>query len=166
METKGVVGYEFAEYFKNIPFISTLFKGVVSINQIPAKIELKHFIIINLSPSDEPGSHWVTLFRSEKNNYELFNSLGFQNLNVIEKYFKFRHKAVIEFNESAFQSPTSSSCGLFCIYFAIHRCLNYDQNFSICLEDSFDSNREKNENKVKVFCENLKLHPHDPLLFP
>lgn len=165
MAARGVVGYEFEEYFNFVSLVKSYYNGVFSINQIPNNIKIKHFVIINLSPSNEPGTHWVTLFRSGKKIYELFNSLGFQNLDLIEKYLKFGNNVTVEFNESAFQSPTSTSCGLFCIYFAIHRCLNYDQNFSLCLEDSFASSPEQNENTVKTFCQKLKEDTRDSFLF-
>lgn len=62
MESKGIVGYEFEEYFKNIPLIEKFYQGVFSIDQIPPKIAVKHFVVLNLSTSNELGTHWILLF--------------------------------------------------------------------------------------------------------
>ena len=53
-------GSEFQQYFEKIPIINQQFLKVISIDEIPKDIKNKHFIISNLSPSNEAGSHWIT----------------------------------------------------------------------------------------------------------
>jgi len=153
----GMRGSEFQQYFEKIPIVNKQFIKVTSIDEIPIEITNKHFIISNLSLSNEAGSHWIALIRSENDTLEIFNSLGMTSLNNIEPYLKLKSKMNIVYNEHPFQSIESTSCGFFCIYFIVHRLLNFDMSFEHILEHIFSENCELNERKVVKFCQNLLI---------
>lgn len=154
--SKGLHGYEFETYFKNISIVNRCFKDVVSLDEIPRSLNTKQFLIVNLSTKFEAGTHWFVILRSDKLIYEVFNSLGFNNLDQLLPYLKIRNRGDILFNEQQVQSTNSTTCGLFCIYFVVHRLLNLDLSFHHLFEDIFDDDETVNENKVIKFCDALK----------
>lgn len=158
----GMRGSEFEQYFEKIPIVHKQFLKVTSVDEIPSQIKLKHFLISNLSPSSEPGTHWIAIVRSEDDTLEIFNSLGVNSLDTLKPHLNFRQKLNVVFNEQAFQSKESTSCGYFCIYFIIHRILNFDMSFEHLLEDIFTSNCALNENIVETFSNKL-LNDHPDL---
>lgn len=157
---KGLFGSDFKLYFDKVPIIRGHWKGVKSIDCLPKSIPVRQFLIVNLSPSSHPGSHWVVLFRSHKDSLEIFNSLGFDNVNHIKPYFKFNFRTHLSYNNSAVQLTTTATCGFYCIYFAIFRLLNLDQPFDEILDEIFSNDLLLNENKVTNFCRHL-LHISD-----
>jgi hypothetical protein len=155
MELDGLKGFEFDKYFSKIDLASKLFFGVYSIDLIPL-IPVKHFIICNLSPSDEPGTHWILIIRPDNSCLEIFNSLGYKNLDTIKPHLNiFSRNLELEFNSDQFQPDNSKNCGYFCIYMAVHRVLNYDLNFLTVLEDYFTANKNNNDVLVYDYCQNL-----------
>lgn len=151
----GMRGSEFQLYFEKIPIVNKQFLKITSIDEIPKEIKEKHFIISNLSPSNEVGSHWITIIRSEKDTLEIFNSLGMNSIDRLQPYLKLTKKVNVIFNEQPFQSNESTSCGFFCIYFIVHRILNLDMSFEHVLEHIFSKDCQINENKVVNFCTKL-----------
>jgi hypothetical protein len=164
MALEGLKGFEFDKYFNKIDLSSQLFFGVYSIDLIPI-IPIKHFVICNLSPSNEPGTHWIVILRPDNTSLEIFNSLGYKNLDTLKPHLKnFSHSVDLEFNYDQFQPDDSTYCGYFCIYFAIHRVLNYDLSFVTILEDYFSSNKNNNNELVYNYCQNL-LHENVFLVY-
>ena len=161
----GLRSSDFHSYFSKGPTLLEHWQGVKSIDQIPRNLKLRKFVIVNLSPSGHPGSHWIVLCRSEKNQLELFNSLGTRNLSSIRNYLNFNFKCSISYNNSPVQLPTTTSCGLYCIYFAVHRIFNFDMKFSEVMEEIFEPELKYNEDKVENFCRHLSQISHPLQLF-
>jgi hypothetical protein len=161
----GLRSSDFQIYFNRVAELKNHFLGVKAINQIPKKFPLKKFIILNLSPSTHPGTHWVVLLRPHGKELELFNSLGFENLEEFKPYLNFTFKAELTYNNTPVQLPSSSTCGLFCIYFAAHRLFNLDESFEEFLEENFSTSLIENENKVAAFCRHLLNVSDDAHLF-
>jgi hypothetical protein len=157
----GLKGYQFQEYFAKLSTVKDLFSGVYSIDTIPKQLEQKHFIICNLSPSNEPGTHWIAIIRTEKKCIEIFNSLGYKSLTSLAPYLPFKRKIKLEYNEDQFQPDLSSNCGLFCIFFIIKRILSFDVSYSALLEDIFVKNKDKNDQKVTKYCQKLLTRNSD-----
>jgi hypothetical protein len=153
----GVRGNEFSIYFEKISHVMPLFEGVFAIDKFPSVLPIKKFFVANLSPSNHVGSHWIVICRPEKDCLEIFNSLGYNSLNELMPFLKFRKHYKITYNEQEFQSKESQICGLFCVYFIVYRILNYDLMFDHLLEHIFDADVNTNELKVSSFCENLKI---------
>ena len=112
---------------KNYPlsniFINNLLKdeksylNTFSKNEIPL-IENNKSIIFNLHNSDQPGSHWITLSRTN-NNIFIFDSFGIGYIpkNIYNIYKDFN----IITNIYRIQHITSNLCGLFCILFVLYK---------------------------------------------
>lgn len=161
----GLHGFEFKDYFNKLTPLRHCYLGVRSIDEIPYHLGNKRFLICNLSPAGHPGSHWVVIFRSHKENVEIFNSLGFENLDLIKPHLNFSFKTQLVYNDVAVQVATSSTCGFFCIYFAVHRVLNLDQTFDETFEEIFSFNKHENETTVMNFCNHLKEIDNESQLF-
>ena len=71
---------------------------------------------------------------------------------LLQKYCRFSTKKLL-FNEDAFQDINSDTCGKFVLYFGIERMHNLDLTFEEILEDLFEIDQLKNEEKVKQFYE-------------
>ena len=58
---------------------NNIFKGVFSSNNLPSKknFTIPAAFIINLSPSHEPGSHWVGIYINKKRIGYYFDSYGY-----------------------------------------------------------------------------------------
>ena len=38
------------------------FRGLFAVNNFPQKLQKNSFLIVNASPSNSPGTHWLLLF--------------------------------------------------------------------------------------------------------
>ena len=146
---------DFKAYFDKLPIISKHFVGVRAIDELAPTLHVRQFIVVNMSPKHHSGSHWVLIFRSHKDTVEIFNSLGFNNLAPLRPYLKFNFKTHLTYNNTPVQLSTSSTCGLYVIYFAIFRLLNLDQSFQDIMDEFFCTDLSVNENKVTKFCQHL-----------
>lgn len=78
--------------------------------------------IVNTDVSSRPGEHWVALYIRTKNVAEYFDSLAMEpppSPHISEFLEQF---TTIIRNPTSLQSPLTSVCGQFCIYFIIKRC--------------------------------------------
>lgn len=162
---EGIHGYAFRTFFEKIPIMLPYFKGVFSLDDIPRSIKVREFFVVNLSKKHEQGTHWFCIVRSHFQLYEVFNSLGFQNLDIVRPFLRAGSGADFVFNHKAYQLATTSTCGFYVVYFLIHRVLNYDISFHHLLSDIFQSSNTVNESKVIDFCERLKNAPNDEDIF-
>ena len=127
------------------------FKGVLPLDKLRSmKINQKPFaIIINLDYSNEPGSHWVTLFIDENNEGYYFDSFGFPNFSNEMLYFLRNNKInKINFNKYFIQSKNSDNCGAYCVLFVKMLCNGYSMREFLNL---FSNNTEENDEiSVKI----------------
>ena len=114
---------EFISFFEKIPSILKYFLGVFSIDTIPKSMKLLSFFVCNLSKQSERGSHWIGFIKTRPNEIEIFDSLG-SNWELINDNLNFKQKVKIFYNETAFQSKDSISCGKFVVTFLIERLSN------------------------------------------
>ena len=153
-------GYELAEKLSR--YDKSIYKslvGIFSINETPKDIKFHQWAILNLSLTNEPGSHWiVSKWNIDQKNYrkkyyllcfqaisnqgvntiEVFDSLGLRkNKNLYKKYFKFDG---ITINDYPVQKSTSNTCAKFVIYYICHRFYNEDLNFTTFMENFFYQN--------------------------
>ena len=149
-------GFQFKTYFETEPVVSRFYEGVYSLDEIPKELPIRHFVVVNLSKKDEEGTHWIVICRSDPSIYEIFNSLGFETLgNLVPEYFAVSSDTDIIYNGHSFQMENTSTCGYFCVYFAVHRVFNYDMSFHSFLESFFDECQAVNEERVIKFCQSL-----------
>lgn len=98
------------------------FLGTFPYDEIPPKPDKDHSLIINTSPSDMPGEHWVALVYNKPIFY-FFDSYG-RSLKdatfpskfsvTIKKYIGQRR---VRHNSKWLQQLTSNTCGDYCVYF-------------------------------------------------
>ncbi len=145
-------GHEIKEIIQNIPSLVSSFKGIYSIDTLPVSLEKRTFIISNTDVQSGQGKHWICFARIDK-GIEVFDSLGFteEKKKLLQKYCKFLRFKVLKFNDTRVQSFTSPSCGLFALYFAIHRFGNLDLGFKTLLNEIFETNTNLNEIQVQDF---------------
>lgn len=141
---------ELEKLIKHFPLVNAHFKGVFALDRIPSRLEKRFFFIFNKDESSKNGSHWLTCVHTDKNDYEIFDSLGTTDFNYLRPYLKFPN-AEYFYNSAKFQDSESSTCGLFASYYAIHRILNLDMTMEEVLREIFEINVETNENKVLNF---------------
>lgn len=161
----GLQGHAFAVLFQKIPHMMQFFKGVYSINDIPRHLKVREFVVVNLSKKSEKGTHWFCIVRSHFKLYEVFNSLGFSNLDVLLPYVRVGANADFVFNQRAYQLHNTNTCGFYVIHFLIHRVLNFDLSFHHLLAEIYVTNNEENENIVTTFCQKLIKSNNDDALF-
>ena len=119
--------------------------------KVPRKLKKTEFVIINQSLLGESGTHWCVLTRDISGSYEIFDSLGIDDSKekLIKRYVP--EKLCVLYNVNQFQDKTSSTCGLFCIYYLINKFFNTDSSMKDILSEIFSSDPKKNEITVARF---------------
>lgn len=145
-------GKELVDFIENIPALLPNFRGVYAINTLPRKLNKRNFFFCNTDLNTGLGLHWQCIVKNDSNELEYFDSLGLTSdkLDTFLKYNKIKAKALL-YNETPVQPVTSDKCGLFCIYFAVHRLLNIDVSFNTIINEIFETNTSSNETLVDSF---------------
>ena len=82
------------------------------------------YIIVNTAESNRLGSHWVGIYLPDTGPVEFFDSLG----KSPSHYHLYFHTFLQSFgsgyiwNKVAYQSPDSTLCGEYCLFFGYYRC--------------------------------------------
>lgn len=129
--------------------------GIFSRNTIPSYLNVKSFLIANTQNDTEPGEHWFCIIRKSTQKYEYFDSLGIDEIKLkslkTQNLFSKSKQSIIVFNETPFQKSNSQTCGLFVLYFIIHRMHNLDLSFSNLLNEIFVTDCDVNEREIEQF---------------
>lgn len=125
----------------------------------PQHLERDTYYIVNLDPSNEPGSHWVVCFKKrnplEKNVY--FDSYGFPP--TLPEIKEFMGKD-FDYNTRCLQQPLSTACGQWCILFVWEQLLGHPLK---CLHKRFPTDEAiSNDKEVtnvlnEIFGTNFKV---------
>lgn len=86
-------------------FMIPKWRGVYAADQIP-KLKKGESAIINLDDSDEPGSHWVSIYQSTK--LIVYDSFGRKTSKILPSAMKFKP---IDADYDAEQSKKEANCG-------------------------------------------------------
>lgn len=91
-------------------------------DQLPSNLTFPCGFIVNTDPYDKKGSHWCAFFFPNSNTVEYFDSYG-KPINYYNSYFP---KYVSDFptiitNSKQLQSDNSVLCGMYCLFFLLHR---------------------------------------------
>ena len=136
---------------KGDSFTETVFQEVLPSDRLPKQIVKRpKGFIVNVDPSNKPGSHWVAIYLTEDGKGEFFDSYG-QRPDVYSQSFKtFLKKFSIRFtwNDRILQSIRSRVCGQYCLFYALHRCRNIPMSSIV---NMFSKNRDWNDNLVHDF---------------
>lgn len=119
-----------------------LFKGVFASNQLPEVFSLPAVFIINLSPSTQPGTHWVAMRIDSLGVAYYFDSFGIppQNKNILR--FLRMHAKKTTYNKRQLQHLSSIKCGRFACVFAVAALRKHDLNLVF---DRFSNNLRIND---------------------
>ena len=74
--------------------IRTKFKDVYAVDEIP-KLKSDSLVVVNLDPSNMPGSHWTVIYNKEGLVIEYFDSRGMKPPGSIAKYYHTKKNAYI-----------------------------------------------------------------------
>ena len=101
--------------------IHKMLRGVKKYGGILASDELKYakpgkMYVVNTKPRRHPGEHWIVLDWSRRLPY-FFDSFGHS-----PKYYGF---PPMQHWKKHLQDPNSDTCGLYCIYYVMHRAKHY-----------------------------------------
>lgn len=146
-------GREIRDFIALFPCFENAFLGVFSINTMPKTLIKRHFFITNTDLNFESGSHWICVIRNDNNDIELFDSLGCDSkkLELFLNYCKIKNRKNLIYNVTPVQDFLSDTCGKFVLYFAIKRLFNLDCSFNKVINDIFEFEASKNEQKVVDF---------------
>lgn len=103
-----------------------VFKGVFACDNLPALISLPAAFVINLSPKNSRGSHWIGLFINVNGVADYFDSFGFPPNEPNIKSFIKKHSKKLITNKKQIQHLASNKCGKFVILFILSKMYNND----------------------------------------
>ena len=145
--------FEVAEKLIKFPHLKKCFEGIFSADNLPRFIKKNHFIICNTDVLSGNGKHWYCVLKIDSSTLECFDSLGVNNekKTFLTDNFKQRYVSKIKFNVTQVQSSETATCGLFVLYFLVHRFHNKDLGFTDLLNEIFVASLEENERSVNLF---------------
>lgn len=131
-------------------YVRPMFAGVFALDMLPSETEKSAFVI-NLDPSDKPGSHWVSVFLDKVNSTAIyFDSYGDKSKIPSEITLFLRQNCIsYSTNCKMYQGPCSITCGHYCLYFLYHKCRGVP--FQDILKDFRPNDFEFNDSKVIDF---------------
>ena len=104
---------------------------IVWINLKPGKM-----YVVNSKPSTHPGEHWLVIDWTYQKPY-LFDSFGNS-----PKYYGL---PPMKHWKRALQDPKSDTCGVYCMYYIVHRSKHYSPERMF---HKFQRHRKKNDMRV------------------
>lgn len=150
-------GKDLCDFISNCNALKNFCDGVFSIDTMPKSLKRRHFFFSNLDVNSSSGSHWICILRNDKNQIELFDSLGVSEIKLewFLKHNNLKKLNKLLYNTTPVQSLYSNSCGKFVLYFIIKRLMNIDINFETLLNNIFSQNEDENEIVVSGFLNDL-----------
>ena len=116
--------------------------GVFPLDLMPPSRGRPECMVVNLDPQNKPGSHWIAIYINQDGFGEFFDSYGrCPEKKEIKNYLKKNCKDWTV-NEKLLQSPLSSTCGQYCIYFLYHRVYGVPMHRIV---EVFSSDLNKND---------------------
>lgn len=98
--------------------------------------------VCNTGDSATKGEHWIAIYINSKGVGEYFDSYGLSPLRVFSDFLKDNSSTWTKCNETALQSPLSTVCGQYCIYWLHCKGQGYSSqtiidNLDVCNGDTF-----------------------------
>lgn len=146
-------GFELLDTLKCLPLVYNQLYKLCCIDTLPSKLPLRQFIIVNRDSTELQGSHWFVCVRSGEEHIEVFDSIG-THFDYVKAKFS-HYCSNIEYNTTPTQDRSKSTCGLHCIYFIIHRVLDFDTEYAEIMSQIFGPDLEKNEENVLQYIHDL-----------
>lgn len=102
----------------NEPTTRKSFRGVYASDRLPKNPPKPAALVANLDPHNLGGSHWVAFYLPSKGPAEYYDSYGTLPIPPFEKLLGHNYRRSIR----TLQSPFSTVCGQYCIFFILKRC--------------------------------------------
>ena len=112
--------HQLTTILKQDRYTGPIFRGVYPINRLPP--HRNGFYIFNTAPDVHPGLHWIALFL-KNDSTEYFDSYGGDPPSVLRHWGKKNQWLT---NPIPLQSPLTSVCGQYCLYYLLHRSRGID----------------------------------------
>ena len=128
-----------------------VFGGVYPSDKLPETVDrYPKAYVANVDRSNMPGSHWIAFWFDSPSHGEFFDSLGQSPETYSFSFVSFLTNNCSKWtcNERILQSPFSSVCGHFCIYYIFFRCRNISMSTIVY---KFTRNLEQNDQLVAAF---------------
>lgn len=93
------------------------FLGVFPRDRIPNVKKFPASLVINTDKAADSGEHWVALYLGEDKTANYFDSFGYPPMNSEIINFLFHNCSGFIYNDKLIQSPISTTCGYYCIFF-------------------------------------------------
>ena len=146
---KGITNYELETLLSPD---SKLFSIICDDQVEQIDIKTEKYYIVNLDTSQGPGTHWIALGIFQE-TIEFFDPLGCELLNwpnLPIGLLKFLFEASFEktiVRIERLQSNVSVQCGLYCLFYVMHR-----QNFSLqAIIDYFGHQKDNDQKLIRYF---------------
>ena len=133
---------------KEDPLLRDQCSGVFALDKIPEITAIPDCFISNLDKEKEPGSHWVAVFIDQDKNGEYFDSYGRMPGKRKIREFLDQNCVSWTWNDKCLQSPYSSVCGHYCMFFLFYRVRG--DTMHQCVR-GFGSDLEQNDVLVNSF---------------
>lgn len=130
------------------------FQGVYPSDHIPLLSENNSSVIVNFDKYKEPGSHFIAIFRKNKNKVLYFDSLkmGIVPADIANYLNQYIH--VFDFSKQI-QLDNSTYCGFYCILFIF--CMLISEKYWIKICSKFKFGSELNDNMcIKLICKTVQ----------
>ncbi|CAK1547556.1 unnamed protein product [Leptosia nina] len=124
-----------------------LHNNVFAANRLPIHMELPIYLISNLDPDTQPGSHWVAIHVDKSRHGEYFDSFG-RAPSGSHRLFLNRNCTMWNYNKRVLQDDWSSVCGEYCLFYIFFKVHGKSLDDYIMFFD--EHNREWNDIQVKV----------------
>lgn len=124
--------------------------------------EIPALVVFNTDPSYLYGSHWIAMFLESSRNskssrrsfkIDLFDPIGknlsYYNINLPSRF------EIVNQNTVQFQSSTSNSCGLFCLFYLANRVQGFGHDY--VLRKFSKVSKRRNDLFVRKFYKSLHL---------
>ena len=126
--------------------IDVMLRGLKSYGGVLAFDQLWHvepgkMYVINNKPSRHPGEHWIVLDWTRRRPY-MFDSFGYPpRLYGLPPMQHWRR---------ALQHPKADTCGIYCIYYIVHRSKHYSPERMF---ESYTRNKIRNDKHITSWLE-------------
>lgn len=94
--------------------------NVYAANRLPLVVDVPTYLIGNLDPDTQPGSHWVAVHIDGNRNGEYFDSYGRRPAGPYHRFIK-RNTRQWRYNVTSLQNELTSVCGEYCVMYLAHR---------------------------------------------
>ena len=141
---------DYMQFFKT-------FKDVFPRDRLPESLNIKCGIIINTDKAEDPGEHWVSIYKNQKGFVIYFDSFGLPPFHTeIIKFINKISPIGWFYNTITFQSVYQDTCGMYCVFFLTCMLRHGDFNYFRAI---FNSKPNLNDVLAKIIYKYQKLQP-------